>query len=317
MRAENPEIVNCPSCSAPLIAGLRFCRMCGYRLGEGLDEYVPTQRLGPNAALTAAPPRPSTDTFAPRQTSSLWAKSCSAKRGGWWIWLTVAIVLLVGAGMVPISLMKRGGGSGGGSGPVITKSFLGVDGFEEAPGGGALIMGIAAPDTPVVRAGLIGGDVIKTFDGRAVEDDDAMTKILSSTPAGKSVEVVYVRDGVQATTTLTTIASKENPGLKVFDRRPGGAGNLGIDRGDLERVVVPKTNIYGAELGDMDRNGPAEMAGLHKGDIVIKFGDFLIRTPGDLRYRISEALPGAVVPVLVVRGAEQVEIPVKVGRSKD
>src|SRR4051812_3008846 len=101
MRAENAETVNCPSCGAALIGGLRFCRMCGYRLGEGLDEYVPTQRLDPNAAQPFAPPRPSTDPFAARQTwgaapiepmrpfgapaqgehrgatSSLWSKTCS------------------------------------------------------------------------------------------------------------------------------------------------------------------------------------------------------------------------------------------------
>src|ERR1044071_9290431 len=106
MRAENPETVNCPSCNAALIAGLRFCRMCGYRLGEGLDEYVPTQRLDPDAPRPFAPPRPSTDPFTPRQTfgapptqpirpfgateplahekqtGSIWSRACSTKRGG-------------------------------------------------------------------------------------------------------------------------------------------------------------------------------------------------------------------------------------------
>lgn len=339
MRAENADVVNCPSCGATLIAGLRFCRMCGYRLGEGLDEYVPTQRLDPAAKPASAPPRPSTDPFNPRQTwgaapiqpvrpfgvsagqedatSSLWSRACAPRRGGWWLWMTVAIVLLVAGGMVPLSFMKRGGPRVVVGGVPITKSFLGVDGFEDAPGGGALITGIAAPDTPVVRAGLIGGDIIKSFDGKAVKDEDAMREILAATPAGKTVEVVYVRDGAQATAVLTTIASKENPGLRVFDRRPGGAGNINVDGGDLERVAVPGTNLYGVELGDVDRNGPADMAGLRKGDIVTKFGDFPIRTPGDLRYRIAEALPGSVVKVLIVRGTEQVEIPVKVGRSKD
>lgn len=107
------------------------------------------------------------------------------------------------------------------------------------------------------------------------------------------------------------------PGLKLFDQRPGGAGDIGLDRNGFERVQVPGMNIYGAELDDIDRNGPADMAGLRKGDIVIKFGEYLIRTSGDLRYRISEALPGSTVPVTIVRGTEQIEIQVKVGRSRD
>jgi hypothetical protein len=335
MRAENAETVNCPSCGAALIGGLRFCRMCGYRLGEGVDEYVPTQRLDPSAA-TAAPPRPATDPFAARQTwgaspmqpvrpfgavgeqpgatSSLLSKACSKSRGGmWWLWMVVVLVIVLGVGG-GVAKKMRGGANGG---VVVTKSFLGVDSLEDAEGGGALITGIAAPDTPVVRAGLIGGDIIKSFDGKPVRDADELREVLEATPAGKTVEVIYVRDGVEAKTTLTTIAAKDNPGLKVFDRRPGGAGNIGIDRRDLERVSVPGTNLFGAEVGDIDRNGPADMAGLRKGDVVIQFGDFPIRTAGDLRYRISEALPGSVAKVIVMRGGERVEITVPVGRSRD
>jgi S1-C subfamily serine protease len=126
-----------------------------------------------------------------------------------------------------------------------------------------------------------------------------------------------VRDGVEAKTVLTTIAERDNPGMRPFEQRPGGAGNIGINRRDIDRVKVPGMNIYGAEIGDIDRNGPADMFGLHEGDIVIKFGEFPIRTPGDLRYRISEALPGLTIPVTVVRGTEQLQIPVKIGKSRD
>lgn len=341
MRAEQSETVNCPSCGATLIAGLRFCRMCGYRLGEGVEEYVPTQRFDASSMPTAAPPPPATDPFAPRQTwgaapmqpmqpmqpfgatSALgqpqqagmpdagWAKACATKRGGWWLWVVIVLAILVAGGTAPLWMGARGGRTA----PPPVRAFLGVDGFETAPGGGALVTGIAAPETPVVRAGLIGGDIIKSFDGKPVQNEDAMREILAETPAGKLVEVIFVRDGATATTALTTVAQKDTPGLRLFDRRPGGRGVMGIDVGG--RVQVPNTNIYGVELDDVNRNEPADIAGLKEGDIVIKFGEHPIRTPGDLRYRIAEALPGTTVPVLVVRGAEQVEIPVKVGRSRD
>jgi membrane-associated protease RseP (regulator of RpoE activity) len=339
MRAENPETVNCPSCGSALIGGLRFCRMCGYRLGEGLDEYVPTQRLDPAAAQPFAPPRPTTDPFAARQTwgaapiqpaqpfgapaqqsavtSSLLSKACSTNRGGLrWLWtiIVLMIVLSVGGAALKAGLRAAKGGTGE---IFITKSFLGVDGLENAPGGGAMITGIAAPDTPAVRAGLIGGDIVKSFDGKPVEDAGAVRDLLANTPAGKTVEVVYVRDGVEAKTVLTTIATKDNPEFRAFDQRPGGRGDIGVNRRDLDRVSVPGTNLFGAELGSIDRNGPADMSGLRKGDVVIKFGEFPIRTPGDLRYRIYEALPGTTVNVTVVRGSEQLEIPVRIGRSKD
>jgi hypothetical protein len=334
MRAEN--IVNCPSCGATLVAGLRFCRMCGYRLGEGVEEFVATQRFDAASAPTTAPQAPPvTDPFRARETwgqapiqpfgattslgqsrpegaTSKLARMCRPVRGVW-LWVTIILVIMIVGGMMPLAL--RGGRGGGGAAPAVVRSFLGVDGFEDAPGGGAFVQGIAGPETPIVRAGLIGGDIIKKFDGKDVRDASDMRRILGETPVGKTVEVVYVRDGVTATTTLTTVAQKDTPGLKLFDQRPGGRGLLGIDVGG--RVQVPNSNVYGVELDDVDRNGPADLSGLKDHDIVIKFGDFPVRTPGDLRYRIAEAVPGSTVPVTVVRGTEQLEIPVKTGRSKD
>ncbi|MDT5270198.1 MAG: serine protease Do [Acidobacteriota bacterium] len=330
------DTVNCPSCGATLVAGLRFCRRCGYRLGEGVEEYVPTQRFDAGSMPTAAAPPPATDPFQARQTwgaapmqpvrpfgatsalggqqeqgkTSMLSKVCRSGRGGWWLWVTIIIVLLVAGGMLPLTMMSRGGAP-----PVAARSFLGVDGFETAPGGGALVQGIAGPETPIVRAGLIGGDIIKKFDGKDVSDAGDMRRILNDTPVGKIVEVVYVRDGVTATTQLKTVAEKETPGLRMFDRRPGGRGVIGVNLGD--RVQLPNSNIFGVELNDVNRNEPADIAGLKDGDIVIKFGDFPIRTTGDLRYRIAEALPGTTVPVTVVRGTEQIDIQVKVGRSRD
>src|SRR5919205_242426 len=55
----------CPSCHAVLVAGMRFCRMCGYRLGEGVEEYAATQRFDTPPTAAAQTP-PATDPFAPR-----------------------------------------------------------------------------------------------------------------------------------------------------------------------------------------------------------------------------------------------------------
>lgn len=330
-RVENAGTVSCPSCGTTLIAGLRFCRMCGYRLGEGVEEYVATQRLDPNAPRVAAPSA-ATDPFAaratwgplqPNNTASLGQQpdaypssrfrlsACRPRRGNWMIWMVLMIVL-TGSGALPFTFKTTG--DGGGHPP---KSFVGVDGFDTAEGGGARVQGIAGPNTPFVNAGLIGGDIITSFDGKQVADGDALRKILADTPPGKTVEVTYIRDGVMGKTSLTTMSEKDFQRMSAFDNRPGGEGNIEISTRRLDRVFVPSLNIYGVKVNSIDRNGPADISGMKEGDIVIKFGDNLIRTPGDLRYRIDEAVPGSVVDVLVVRGAEQLEIPLKIGRSKN
>ena len=51
------------------------------------------------------------------------------------------------------------------------------------------------PDSPADKAGLMGGDIITAFDGHATVDEKEMMRLLATTPSGKTVEIVYMRDG--------------------------------------------------------------------------------------------------------------------------
>lgn len=343
MRAEN-DIANCPSCGATLIGGLRFCRQCGYRLGEGLDEYVPTQRLDPSTAQPFAPPRPSTDPFAARQTwggapmqpmrpfgapaggeqqqqgttSSLWSKTCSKSRGGlWWLWMIIALTIILSVGGAVFKSKFRVGGVRIGGAPVVTNSLMAeADAYVTADGGGAMIVGLAGPGTSLEAAGLVGGDIITSFDGQPVRDAEAQKRLIAATPVGKAVEVIYIHDGETKKTTLTTTGAETFRGMDTLRQRPGGRGVLDVNFDNDDRVRVPNTNIYGVQLDDVSRNGPADIAGLKENDIIITFGGKPIRTAGDLRYRAGAATPGDTVDVVVVRDGQQVTIPVKMGRQK-
>ena len=347
MREENVNTINCPSCSATLVAGLRFCRMCGYRLGEGVEEYVPTQRLDAAAAPTASAQASATDPFAPRQTwgagpmqpvqpmqpfgttslnrqddSSMqrWASACNPKRAGWWTWMILAFVLLTAMGGVISSVRRnrdtgRGGGGGGGDAPVISLAVE-ADAYDTPDGGGAMIRGVAGPDTSLERAGLVGGDTIMSFDGKPVRDADAMRKLIAETPIGKTVEVVYIHDNETKKTSLITLGRAGFHGMDVLRQRPGGRGVLDASYDDGDRVRVPNTTTYGIKLDGVDRNGPADIAGLKEGDIVVGLDGKPIRTAGDLRYRVGAATPGSVVNIDIVRDGQQTTIPVKMGRQK-
>ena len=342
MRAENTDTVNCPSCGSALIAGLRFCRMCGYRLGEGVEEYVPTQRFDASSMPTAAPPPPATDPFAARQTwgaapmqpiqpfgatSALnqpqpagavsgWTKPYAPKRRNWWLWLTITIVLLVAAGAVPLSFLSRNRARTAATSTQPANSLIAeADDYDTPDGGGAMIRGLAGPGTSLEAAGLLGGDTITHFDGKPVRDENALRKLIAATPVGKAVEVIFIRDGEPPRkTVLTTKGRGEFQGMAPIDARPGGRGILGVDLGS--RVRLPNSNIFGVELSDVNRNGPADLAGLKEGDVVFDFGGKPVRTPGDLRLRIYEAVPGSTIPVSVMRDGQRVDIEVKIGRQR-
>jgi membrane-associated protease RseP (regulator of RpoE activity) len=345
MRAENTETVNCPSCGATLVAGLRFCRKCGYRLGEGVEEYVATQRFDASSMPTAAAPPPATDPFAPRQTwgaapiqpiqpfqpfgatsaldrpqeagaPSTWAKVCARKRGGWWLWLTIAIVLLVAGGMIPLSMISRNRPRAAAeAGPPANSLLDEADNYTTPDGGGAMIMGLAGPDTSLEAAGLIGGDTITHFDGKPVRDEDALLKLIVATPPGKTVPVTFIRDGETRQTELKTRGRGDFRGMEPVEARPGGRGIIGVDLGG--RVRLPNSNIFGVELSDVNRNGPADLSGLKEGDVLFEFGGKPVRTSGDLRLRIYESVPGSTVVVSVMRDGQKLDLPIKIGRQRD
>jgi len=88
----------------------------------------------------------------------------------------------------------------------ITRSYLGVTMTNLAPEvaqklgasstEGALVTDIV-PGSPAERAGLRAGDIIRTFNGRAVKDVAALRSRLNEVDAGERVELGLLRDGAE------------------------------------------------------------------------------------------------------------------------
>lgn len=326
----------CPSCHGQIVPGTRFCRLCGYRLGEGVEEYAQTRRFDGNAPTTAQQPTATKTAEAHKpgwwsppaseagplatsaQTSALRHEPeprskgllsyCRAGRMSWITWLIVALAIMTALGVV--SKKARQWREPAAAVESAPHSALGVPDSDTAEGGGFLVKSVM-PDTPVDRAGLIGGDVITRFDGRPVADESALRDMLEETPIGKTVEVVYVRDGETRTTALTTFSSAE---MRRGTTPPRGSrGYLGVDVGS--ETTVPGQNVKGVKLDEVNENRPGYIAGLRTGDIVVEFNGHPVRVEDDLVRRIRTAAPDSVVPVVVIRNGERLEIPVKMGRN--
>jgi serine protease Do len=204
----------------------------------------------------------------------------------------------------------------GSVGIVAQKSYVGVDNFDTADGdAGATFASVETPDGPADKAGLVGGDIITTVDGQPVHSDDEMTSIMRRTPIGKTVDVVYIRDGETKTTKLTTISREELNRLNsAFSERPEGVGRFGYEENESVRVEIPGTKMFGVRLDNVNASLPADMAGIKHGDIVIEFAGVPIRTPEELHARVRRAIPYQPVDVVVMRGDERLTIPVKMGK---
>ena len=195
------------------------------------------------------------------------------------------------------------------------RMMVGVDDWETTEGG-VTFENITVPNGPADQAGLVGGDVITTFDGQTVTSDDDAKDVLAKIPIGKTVDVVFIRDGETKTTKLTTISRQEYDRLaEEFENRPWGNGRFGFDDDETERVPIPGTKMFGVRLDDITANLPADMAGIREGDIVIEFDGIPIRTPQEMAARVRRAKPYEPIKVVVMRGDQRLEIPVKMGKA--
>ncbi|MGQ0762855.1 MAG: PDZ domain-containing protein [Acidobacteriota bacterium] len=232
------------------------------------------------------------------------------RRVGGMTWILIGIALLFAVGGVMTTLRKNVAPT-----PIIPsapRSYLGINEFEDAAGG-VTFRDVWPPDAPADKAGLVGGDIIIAFDGHATVDENEMMRLLATTPSGKTVEIVYTRDGETKKTSLTTMARADVQHLEgVFINRGTSRGHLGFE--DVAVVRVPGTNIKGVLLERLNPSGPAALAGLAEGDIIIEFDGAPIRTESELVVRVRRAIPYSTVKVVVMRGSEQIEIPVKMGK---
>jgi serine protease Do len=90
-------------------------------------------------------------------------------------------------------------------------------------------------------------------------------------------------------------------GATIQDVTPALAKGFGLDR------------VEGVVISDVAPNSPAAKAGLKSGDVVMSINGQPVESSADLRMRISQADPGASVPMSVRRGSSTMDITAKLG----
>ena len=302
--------------------GMRFCRSCGNRLGEGPAEYTETTRF-PNAPVRpAATGARFTAPFTPGMHAPLAPQTGGGfprrRRMGFtgmtWMWIVLGIMFATGGGM---SLLK--GPSirrpAGVFTPAPSRSYFGVNQFTNA-NGGVTFKVVEPPNSPADKAGLVGGDIVTTFDGHPVMKSDEIMNLLRQTPVGKTVEVIFLRDGETKKTQLTTISEDQFSELNdAFDDRPQGKGILGFESNRTTEISSPETKTYGVRIDYLEPNGPAMLFGIKVGDIITEFGGVPIRTSAELLSRVRRAIPYEIVKIVVIRDGQRVEVPVTLAKD--
>lgn len=313
--AANSGSLVCAQCGAPMPLGMRFCRSCGNRLGEGPAEYTETVRLGsaPSPGRMTSPFTPGMSAPIANRPTGFMRKRRLGFTGMTWVWIGLGLFFASGGLMSAfVKNIPRA------SRPAIIASshraMVGVNGWQNS-NGGVTFDYTKPPGGPADKAGLAGGDIITSIDGHVIKNEDDAKAALSTTLIGKAVEVLFLRDGEPKKTMLTPISQDQLDELgEIYDSR-SGRGMFGYDNDRTDRVQVPDTKMYGVRLNKLEEGEPAERAGIKEGDIVIQFGDTPIRTEEEFLSRVRRAEPYSTVKITVMRDGQKLEIPVNLGRN--
>ena len=123
------------------------------------------------------------------------------------------------------------------------------------------------PNSPAARGGLEPGDIVVSIDGRAIEGREDFDTALASAGTGRTLAVVFRRDGRDQTVRLTTERTPDDLGLEILRRELG----VGVrDTRDGPMVV------------SVTRNSPADDKGLDRGDLLLAVNNRKVKTVEEL-----------------------------------
>jgi serine protease Do len=200
----------------------------------------------------------------------------------------------------------------------VTRGSIGVS-FEEdkstnpitlkslgAPYG--VVIESVQPGSPAEKAGLKGGDVITSVNGRPVKTGNDLVNPILETPIGSKVKLNYVRDRAQKETSAT-VEDK----TRVF---PNVAGRMSDQGGEtapsefglhVEELTPERGHRVGVEgqkgvlVVEVEPASFAEDLGFGRGDVVAEVNHEAVNSVSDYRKAVSKLKAGDEVVFKVLR----------------
>ncbi|MCX6833704.1 MAG: PDZ domain-containing protein [candidate division Zixibacteria bacterium] len=202
-------------------------------------------------------------------------------------------------------------------------------------------------DSPAERAGLKEDDIIISYDGKVVRDDDDLTDLVSDSRPGDTVSLTIIRDG------------KEQQIKAELGRRPRSHGWYGnLDHFEAPRAprmpkmpalpspVVPDYYTYssgddrpyigvslleisrktaeslgsdrsGVLIDDVEKGSPAEKAGLQAGDLIVAMDSEEIFDAEDVREIVADKDEGDTVRIAYLRNRQKSTVDVTLAFDED
>ncbi len=193
---------------------------------------------------------------------------------------------------------------------------IGIQGLDQTlaesfnlPDSNGALVGTVEDDSPAAKAGFKTGDIIRKIDGQQVVDSTDVTSRIGNMAPGTKATVEVWRDGKPVTLTAT-IGSYDN------SQKVASNDNASTSHEKLGLAVRPLTSDEKQEVGHgglvvENATGPAALAGIQAGDVIVSVGSNKVTTVEGLKQQVDKA--GKNVALLIERNGQKIFVPVRIG----
>ena len=178
------------------------------------------------------------------------------------------------------------------------------------------------PESPAEKAGLKEHDVVLEYNGQRVEGVESFTRMVRETPVGRAARLLISRDG-NTQTLNATIGRRRMAQVRPFNftmpaippidiPRPVmtmRTGRVGIE---IESLSGQLAEFFGVKEGvlvrSVEKDSPAEKAGIKTGDVILKASGQSVETTRDLTEALRENRDKKTIPLQVMRSKKEMSL---------
>jgi len=183
-----------------------------------------------------------------------------------------------------------------------------ADSFKLARPRGALVA-LVENDGPADQAGVKAGDVILAVDGRQIERSSELPLVIAALKPGKQATLTIWRSRSERQLKIKVGEVEDDPAVAALGLQgEADTGKLGLAVRPLSGSEQQRLRTIGRLVVE-DVDGPAAIAGVETGDVLIAINGQPIGTVLEFRKAVEEA--SGPVALLIQRGNGQLYIPVR------
>jgi len=179
---------------------------------------------------------------------------------------------------------------------------------------GAVVLRVM-DDTPAKKAGIEVGDVITHFGNKTINRSSDLPLAVGQSPIGSNVKVKIIRDGKQKrlTVKIAELPGEEELAQHGSSPKETKSNRLKMEVSSLSAEQRKRASVDHGLMVQSVAEGPAEKAGIRRGDILLKLNGKTLKTTKQFLKIVKDLPEDKWVRVLIQRGGSPRFIPLKIG----